>query len=339
MNWRLLLILFYSFFAQANALSAELSGPKEPYRLQCGDRLQVVVYGVPATKRLVLVDPSGNISYLFATNIKVRGRTIVSVREELTHKMAFYYKDPLLMITLITTQGEHYAIIGEVREPGYKKLEGNPTVLSALCEAKGFTTRLFRDQTVDQADLSRSFMMRDGEYVPIDFVKLVEEGDLSQDVVLKNGDYIYITATGLNKIYVLGEVASPAAIEFLHNTTLAHVIAEAGGLNSSASSRVAVIRGSLTLPIRFLVDINRILKGNAMDFPLEAGDIVYVPPMKFSVLKEIVKSGIANFVSLLAAAAGAATYVSIQPAASASAAAIVTDAAISTIVAPIIAVP
>lgn len=326
------------FFLMHSHLSGELAGPQAPYRLQCGDRLYISVYGDIPTKRVVLVDPSGNVNYLLAKNVPARGATIASLREELTHRLSSYYRDPMLMITLINTLGEYYAIIGEVREPGYKKIEGNPTLLTALCEAKGFTTRLFRDQTVDQADLEKSFMVRDGEYLPINFLSLVEEGDISQDILLKNGDYIYISPRGLKKIYVLGEVTSPTVIEFLNGVTLSQIIAEAGGVTTSASSRVAIIRGSLTLPIRFLVDINRIVKGKAMDFPLEPGDIVYVPPMRFSALKEIVKMGIANFVSVVASAAGVATYVSIQPAAAATGSEIVaqTAAAVTTQIVPVV---
>lgn len=332
---RIFLLIFCCLAMCINALSAELMGPKSPYRLQSGDRLYIMVYGDPTTKRMVLVDPSGNVNYLFAKNIPARGGTIAALRESLLHEMATYYKDPLLMITLVSCMGDHYSILGEVREPGYKKIEGNFTLLSALCEAKGFETRLFRDQTVDQADLQKSFLIRDGQYVPVDFSKLVIEGDISQDVLLRNADYIYLSPAGLKKIYVLGEVTTPTVIEFIYGMTLGQAIAEGGGVTTSASSRVAVIRGSLAFPVRYLVDLNRIVKGKAIDFPLEAGDIVYVPPMKFSVLKEIVKMGIANFVSIVASAAGAATYISIQPAALGVAEEAIIDAAASNVINPI----
>lgn len=307
----------------------------EPYRLQCGDRLYMLIYSNETTKRTVLVDPSGNVNYLLAKNVPARGRTIAELRADLTERMATYYRNPLMMISLINVQGDTYSILGEVREPGYKRLLGTPTVLSALCEAKGFNTRLYRDVTVDQADLEKSFMVRNRQFVPIDFVKLVEEGDVSQDIPLKNNDYIYIMPKGLKKIFVLGEVTAPTVFEVVHDTTLAMAISEAGGVTTSASSRVVVIRGSLTYPIRFMVDINRIMKGKAIDFPLEPGDIVYVPPMKFSVLKEIVKMGIANFVSIVASAAGIATYISIQPAASGAAAAAFESVAASNLITPI----
>lgn len=330
-------ILFVLLCLLLNGLPLGAVDPVKPapYRLQCTDRLYIVVYGDPTTRRQVLVDPSGNVNYLFSKNVPARGRTLAELREDLTQRMATYYKDPLLMITLVDCLGDHYSILGEVREPGYKKIEGSATILTAICDAKGFNTCLFRDQTVDQSDLEKSFMIRDGQYIPIDFIRLIEEGDISQDLRLQNNDYIYIGAKGLKKVYILGEVTTPAVVEFLDDMTLAQAIAEGGGITTSASSRVAVIRGSLTLPIRFLVDINRIIKGKAMDFPLEPGDIVYVPPMKFSVLKEIVKMGIANFVSIVAAAAGAATYVSIQPGAIGDASQAVIDAAVTNAISPV----
>jgi protein involved in polysaccharide export with SLBB domain len=320
-----------------SSLSAEVPPEGEPYRLQSGDRLYILIYTQPSSKRSVLVDPSGNINYLFAKNIPARGRTIASIKEELTHLMSSYFRDPLLLVSLVESTGDYYAIMGEVREPGYKRIVGAPTLLSAICEAKGFTTRYFREQTVDQSDLEKSFMVRNGEYLPIDFVGLVEEGDISQDVLLKSGDYIYISPTELRKVFVLGEVNSPTVVEFLESMTLSQAITEGGGLTSSASSRVAVIRGSLSLPIRFLVDINRIIKGKAIDFSLEPGDIIYVPPMKFAVLKEIVKMGIANFVSIVASSAGAAAYVSIQPAAAGVATQAIIDSNVSNF--PVVTTP
>lgn len=304
-----IIVLLLGLFSGIN-LQADL-----PYRLQCGDILLINIYTQDNVKRNVLVDSSGNINYLFAKNVRARGRTIAEIREDLTQQMATYYKNPLLMITLVNCLGDFYSIMGEVREPGYKKLIGTPTLLTAFCDARGFTTRLFRDQTIDQADLGKTFLIRDGEYVPIDFEKLIIHGDASQDIKLKPNDYIYVFPKNINKIFVMGEVVNPVTVEFLYSMTLAQAIAEAGGITTSASSRVAVIRGSLSLPIKFLIDINRILKGKAMDFPLEPGDIVYVPPMKFVILKEIIRGGIATFVSTVSSIAGVAAYDSINPAA------------------------
>lgn len=284
-----------------------------PYRLRMGDRLTMSVYGEPATKRLVVVDFTGSISYLLVSSLPAEGRTIDEVRHAIEEQLKAYYKDPILIITATDVIPDFYTIIGEARKPGKKRLVGHTTLLSALSAGGGFNNRVFRNMTIDTVDLDHSFLSRRGEILPIDFSRLVYEGDASQDVTLENGDYIYLASAYMDKIYVVGEVLGAATIELLDTMSLSEAIATAGGMTLRASSRVAVIRGSLGCPEYFLIDINRILKGCACDFPLCPGDIVYVPPRKFQALREIVQGGIRAFVGTLAAIAGTSAFVSITP--------------------------
>lgn len=291
--------------------------PLPPYKLQIGDKLQVSVYGEPNTKKIVTVDPTGSISYLFIKSLFVLGKTINEVRREVEEKLKTFYLNALVVMTPIEMNGAFFTIVGEVNAPGKKFIRGKSTVLSALCEAKGLTTRLFRDQTVDRADLKHSFVARDGDYVPVDFVGLVRDGDMTQDVNLLPGDYIMIMTQDTDQVYILGEVSSPMTIQFYNTMSLAEAIAFAGGVTYDASSRVAVIRGSLGCPIKYLIDINRIFKGFACDFQLEPGDIVYVPPMKFTTLKQIIRSGIRAFVGSAFSVAGTNAFIGMEPGAGA----------------------
>lgn len=289
-----------------------LIGP--PYRLQRGDQLIISVYGDTATtKKLVTVDPTGAISYLFIKHMFVLGKTFNEVRTELAEKLKSYYRHVLVVMTPIQLNGSFYTISGEVNTPGKKPILGKSTVLSAICEAHGFTTRLFRNQTVDRANLDHSFLARNGEYIPVDFIGLVRDGDLSKDVPIIPGDYIYIAKEDTGQIFVIGEVLQPASIQFFHEMSLIEAITQAGGMTRFSSSRVAVIRGSLACPEEFLIDINLIKKGYACDFWLQPGDIVYVPPMKFTTLKEIIKDGIRAFVGTAFSVAGEAAFVGCEP--------------------------
>jgi len=83
------------------------------------------------------------------------------------------------MISLVACQGDYYSILGEVKEPGYKRIEGNPTVLSALCEAKGFTTRLYRDQTLINPTCQDPSCAR-GAICPYRFCQACRRGDISR---------------------------------------------------------------------------------------------------------------------------------------------------------------
>lgn len=302
------LTLFYCFALQAEDFSED-----EPYRLMVGDAFHISVYGEPTTKREIAVGPTGDISYLMVRSVRAVGKTIPEFRNGLTEQLKTYYRNPLVSITALNFTGDHYTISGEVRIPGKKLLLGEATVLTALSEAGGFTNRLYRNQTIDLVDLNHSFLVSRGKYVPISFERLVLYGDMSQDVKLHSGDYIYMANYVMPKVYVLGEVTRNLTISYLDTISLAEALAEAGGVTLRASSRVYVIRGSLDTPITFYIDINRILKARACNFWLEPGDIVYVPAMKFTHLKEIIQGGIATFISVLGSVAGSNVFLEITP--------------------------
>ncbi len=306
-------------FAQTQQTIAQKSPPNKseegPYRLQVGDRLAIAIYGEPTSRKRVTVGTTGAIHYLFLPGIPAIGKTIPELKHEIQEQLKSYYKYPVVVITPIHFSGGSYTIIGEVNLPGNKLLKGNATVLSALCEAGGFTTRIFRNQTVDLVDLDHSFLSRNGEYVPVDFRRLVKEGDMSQDLPLKSGDYLFMSTQLMSKVYVLGEVRDSLTINYLDTITLAQAIAEAGGTTVRASSRVCVIRGSIATPRWFLIDLNRIVKGNARDFQLFPGDIIYVPPMRFTLLKEILQGGLLAFVNQTFSIAGTVTFLKVNPAA------------------------
>lgn len=285
------------------------------YRLKIGDNLMISVYGELNTRREITIGPTGSISYLNVRTMPAIGKTIVELRHDLTEQLKNYYKSPHLSITATNFIGDHYTIVGEVRTPGKKLLTGNTTILSALSQAGGFTNRLYRDQTIDLVDLERSFLAREGKYVPVNFERLVRFGDMSQNLILQEGDYLYMASFVQPKVYVLGEVNRCTTITYLDTMSLAEALAEGGGLTLRASSRVYVIRGSLDCPITYCIDVNRILKGYACDFWLEPGDIVYVPPMKFTHLKEILQGALSTFVSVLFNVAGTNVFLEITPAA------------------------
>lgn len=298
----------------ANDISAK-NEPKSPYRLKIGDQLQVSLYGFrdAKTDRVVTVDPTGTISYLFVNKINALGKTIDEVRKEIEEKAKLQYPHVIATASALQLNGDSYTIMGEVNIPGTKPVTGNSTVLSAIAVAGGFPLRAFRSQTIDYADLDRSFVARNGEYVPVDFNKLIREGDISQDVHLEGGDYIYIPSLIAKEIYVLGEFYRPFVYSYIKTASLTEVVTWARGLTPLASSRVAVIRGSLGCPTTYLVDVNLIFHGAQPDFLLCPGDIVYAPPAKFGALKQIVRAAISMYVGAIATQAGENSFFKIQP--------------------------
>ncbi len=281
------------------------------YKLHIGDRLLVSIYGEANTEREVTVDSYGNISYPLVGSVNVVGKNINEAREEMNERIKKIYRFTYINVTPIEFAGQHYTILGEINIPGKKTLLGQETVLTALCRAGGFPSGNYRTQTIELADLDHAFLTRAGEYIPVDFRRLVEEGDLEQDVELQGGDYIYIPSSLDKNIYVMGEVFSPGTLGYVNKITLGEAIIMAGGPSLQASSRAVVVRGSLAEPYTFYIDINRIFKGYCADFALIPGDIVYLPPRKFDYVRELSRFAVRTFVGSAFSIFGQRAYESV----------------------------
>ena len=76
--------------------------------------------------------------------------------------------------------------------------------------------------------MSRAFIVRNGERLPIDLAGLIEKGDMSQNIYLQPDDFVYFPSSTSRDIYVLGNVRIPRAISRLQGGTLAAAISAAG---------------------------------------------------------------------------------------------------------------
>jgi polysaccharide biosynthesis/export protein len=285
------------------------------YRLRVGDILILAIYGELDTFESVAIDPSGNISYLFAHDIKAYGKTIAELREELKSHLEKYYKYPIVLITPEQFVPQYYTILGEVNSPGIKQIRGNSSLIKAFAESGGFSTRIYRDQTMFTVDFDRCFLSRKGEcLLKIDFEELMN-GDFSQNVKLESEDFIYIASNDKQRVFVLGEVVRPGTYDYFGSMSLVEALALSGGLRADASSRVSVIRGALTHPTQYLIDVNLIMRGRARDFALKPSDIVYFPPRRFTNLRLFAQAAIRGFVGNATSQAGNSAFIQTTPAA------------------------
>jgi len=109
---------------------------------------------------------------------------------------------------------------------------------------------------------------------------LLDEGDFSQNIWVNPGDCIYLPDNSKNQVWFLGKISR--AIPFHKDNTLSlmQAVSEAGGVAAFGTdwNRFRIIR-SLT-PTRgefIVVNYQKIVDGEAMDFALQPGDIVFIP--------------------------------------------------------------
>jgi protein involved in polysaccharide export with SLBB domain len=206
------------------------------------------------------------------------------------------------MVTPMAFNSKKYCVLGKVNQRGVYTLQHPTTVLEAIARAQGFEVGLRERDSIHLVDLHRSFLMRDGQRVPLDFERMFLDGDLSQNVALAPGDFLFFPPTGIQEIHVLGDVRFPGSVTYAEDLGAIGAISQRAGFNEkSYKSRVLVVRGSLENPQTFVVDCNAILKGEAQDFNLQPQDIVYVARRPWWRAEELLDTAITAFLQSVVA--------------------------------------
>jgi protein involved in polysaccharide export with SLBB domain len=282
------------------SLAAPISRAEWQQRLTLGpgDLLNLELFDMPETaKKEVPIGPDGRINFLQARDVVAAGLTIDELRAKMDEALAKYYQNPRSIVTPASFHSKKYIVLGAVTSKGVYTFDRPLRIIEAIARAGGLETGLYAERTVELADLQRSFLVRNGQRVSVDFEQLFQRGDLSQNVPLQPDDYLYFALASANEIYLLGEVMLPGVQVFSAKPTAISAIALGGGFTQRAfKSRVLVVRGSLDHPETFVVDTTAILAGKAKDFRLQPRDIVYVSRNPWVAAAEIVDMAAKAFV-------------------------------------------
>jgi len=306
MSVYLRIAIFASLSILLSGVSAQEATEQEPappvswrerYTLGPGDVVNIRFYGRGELDRPgVRIAPDGTISYLQINSLKVNDLTIDELRAELESALREYHRDPRLIITPWELKSKRYVILGKIMDKGVFTLDRPITLLEAVARSRGIETGLFEQSTVEIADLDRSFIIRNGERLDVDFAKLYFEGDLSQNVFLEPQDYIYLASNLSNEYFVFGSVARPGSQGFSNRASVISAVTRREGFTEGAwRDRVLVVRGSMSDPELFVVDVKAILAGTEPDFLLEPGDIVYVNDRPWYKAEQILDTALQNF--------------------------------------------
>jgi len=289
-----------------------LQPPSQPFTLGPGDKLEISVIGEVASKATTVVGPDGKVYYNLLPGIDVWGLTLDQARAQIQQGLSKYLKErPMVSLVLRGVESKQVWILGRVQAPGLYPLTTPMTLLEALSLAGGtLSLSAFRQQEAtgasdELADLRRSFILRDGRRLPVDFARLLQQGDLSQNIYLQAGDFVYLPTAAMREVYVLGAVTQPRAVPFRDGLTTAGAVASAyGTLTGAYLDHVTVVRGSLSQPQVAVVNYKYVIRGEAPDLALQPGDIVYVPFSPYRYLYRYVKLALDTFVSSAAINAG-----------------------------------
>lgn len=283
----------------SNAIPPELlQAPTEPFVIGPGDVLEIELMGQPG-RTTTMVCPDGRIYYDLLDGLDVWGLDLKQARELLEKGMSAYQQvpKPRLSITVRTVASKRIWILGRVVAPGVYPLATPVTLLEAISMAGGPVS----SGDNDLASLEDSFVMRQGQIIPVDFKKLLRGGDMTQNIYLRSDDFVYLPSSFEQQVHVFGLVGQTGPVPFKEQMTLVSAISAAGGHRGGAHlSQVAIVRGTLNDPKVAIVDLGDIERGKAPDVLLEPRDIIYVPSSPYTFIFSFAKTIITSFVRTVA---------------------------------------
>ena len=289
-----------------------LEAPTEMFTLGPGDRLELELIGDPASRTTTVVAPDGKLYFNLLPGLDVWGLTLTEAKARLESAFTNYHREqPRVAMTLRGVESKRLWVLGVVQAPGVYTMATPKTLLESIAMAGGtLSMTTFSDQTAagigeELADLKRSFVLRQGRLLPVDFNRLLREGDLSQNIYLEPDDFVYLPPAASRQVYVLGAVVQPRPVPYMEGMTVAGAVASAyGTLRDAYLPHVAVVRGSLAEPQVTIVNYRKVIRGEEYDIQLEPNDIVYVPLSPYRYLRRYAEVILNTFVSASAISAG-----------------------------------
>ena len=284
-----------------------LQPSSNPFRLGPGDKLDIEIVGESDSRATAQIMPDGKLYYSGLPGIDFWGLTMDEAKVALVDHLK---KDegllaPIVSMQLHSIDSTRVWVLGRVANPGIYPIPAPMTLLEAISVAGGTSSTSSSGTTEELADLRNSFIMRNGERLPVSFARLLQQGDMSQNIYIEPDDFIFLPSAAARDIYVLGAVREPKAVARQHNDLIA-AIADAGGpLKDAYLSHVAIVRGSLDSPRIAVIDYKDVIKGKAPNVLLEAHDIVYVPYSPYRFISKYLDLIMLTFVRAVAINEGA----------------------------------
>jgi polysaccharide export outer membrane protein len=250
----------------------------EVYRLGKGDEITVDFSGRPEIQAKLIIGPDGRISLPQAGDLMMAGLTRAEAAKAIETALASYYSNLEVMVTVTKYTANRVLLLGEVDHPGMITFDGTPTLLEALARG-GVTTG---PNKVGEIPERCAIYRGQNQVVWVELKALIESGNALADLRLRRDDVIYVPSMSERFVSVLGEVQHPGAVPLTHNSTLASVLAGAGGFTEKAGNKPHIqivdpaTGTSRTVSFSDVVDPRKTL-----EVTLKPGEILYVPQSGF----------------------------------------------------------
>jgi len=277
-------------------LEAIAQTPYPAYTIQGGDIFRVRVYNEEsldtAANAATVVTPDGYLVMSLIEPIMVKNLTITQATDKVREAMSKFLKYPYVSLVPEKIQGKEATLFGAVREPGKYPVTDNTRLTDFIAAGRGSAVGILDDNTVDMADFTSSYLIRDGKVLPVDFYKAIHDGDPLHNIRIFPSDIVFIAKREDSRVFVIGEVKRPRIVNWTRNTTFIEVLGQAEGLADEHWGIALVLRrpkergGALAV---YRINISDTIAGRSPNYNLASGDILYIPKDELSEYNVFIK--------------------------------------------------
>ena len=261
--------LFSNYSKQNLAFEPKLNIPTpKNYILGTYDELLIDISGLYEAFYKIKVNPEGIIKIPNAGTLKVAGRTIEDVTNNIKQQLSKVYTgigsgQTKVNISLGNIRSIRVMVVGEAVQPGTYTLPSLATAFNALYACGG------PNPIGSMRDIK---VIRSGKIIAtLDVYSYLIDGLLTHNIALQDEDIIRIDPYK-NRIFVEGAVKRNGIFECISGENLENILTFAGGFNEQADkSIISVFR--ITKDGKKSIDV---MANKLKDFKMESGDSCYI---------------------------------------------------------------